>query len=197
MSSGIPFPEIQFSSWRNDELSDPNGTRHLVSGHFAYTKLVGRGCGESLVFDGLVLNAGSNEPFVGSDVVVLNVSIPNFGELSASGVTALYNMRLWIPAGSGTVLDELPGIHLEFQTNTAWIPNLVFPSGGGQEFLRELPSQFNVRRIDGRAELLSFNNENVSEWIYMRMFLDATFPLGTFGACGSGVLRPRLTFDFY
>jgi len=28
------------------------------------------------------------------------------------------------------------------------------------------------------------------------MFIDSRFPLGTFGVCGSGSLRPRLTFDF-
>lgn len=194
MSSGILFPEIQFSSWRNDELSDPDGTRHLVSGHFAYTKLVGTGCDNALVFPGLVLDAGENEPFAESDVVVLNISVPNFGELNASGLSAVYNMKLWVPSGS--VLDA-PGSNLEFQTSPTWTPNLVFPSGGGQQFLRELPSQFNIQRIDGAAELTSFNNDHVSEWVYMKMFLDSDFSLGAFGACGSGTLRVRLTFDFY
>lgn len=194
MSSGILFPEIQFSSWRNSELGDPNGTRHLVSGHFAYTKLVSTGCDDALVFPGLILNAGENEPFAQSDVVVLNISVSNMGELNASGLSTVYNMRLWIPSGS--VLDE-PGSNLEFQTSPVWTPNLVFPSGGGQQFSRELPSQFNVRRINGQAELTSFNNDHVSEWIYMKMFLDADFPIGTFGVCGSGTLRVRLTFDFY
>jgi hypothetical protein len=149
------------------------------------------------VFPNLVLNVGENEPFTGSDVVVLNMSVPNFGELQASGLNAVYNMKLWIPTGSGSVLDDLPGVHLEFQTSGVLVPNLSLPSGAGQEFLRDLPSQFNVRRIDGQAELTSFNNDNVSEWIYMRMFVDAQLPVGTYGICGSGVLRPRLTFDFY
>lgn len=196
MSSGVPFPDLQFSSWRNSELADPIGTRHLVSGAFAYDKLLGRGCINALTFNSLQLDASSNQPFVGSDIAVFNVSVPNFGELQASGLEAVYNMRLWIPAGSGTVLD-LPGSHLEFQTSGAWVPNLNLPSGAGQEFLDELPSQFNLQRFDGRGELLSFNDENVSEFVYMRLFLDADFPLGDFGVCGSGLLRIRLTFDFY
>jgi hypothetical protein len=196
MSSGVPFPDLQFSSWRNTELADPIGTRHLVSGAFAYDKLLGRGCTNALTFNSLQLDALSNEPFVGSDVAVINVSVPNFGELQASGLNAVYNMRLWIPSGSGTVTD-LPGVHLEFQTSGAWVPNLNFPSGAGQEFLGTLPTQFNLRRFDGLNELLSFNDENVSEFVYMRLFLDADFPLGDFGICGSGLLRPRLTFDFY
>jgi hypothetical protein len=196
MSSGVPFPEIQFSSWRNSELADPIGTRHLVSGAFAYDKLLGKGCIGALTFNNLRLDLNSNDPFVGSDVAVINVSVPNFGELQASGLTAVYNMKLWLPAGSGTILD-LPGSHLEFQTSGAWVPNLSFPSGAGQEFLDTLPTQFNLQRFDGRGELISFNDENVSEFVYMRLFLDADFPLGDFGICGSGLLRPRLSFDFY
>jgi len=196
MSSGVPFPDIQFSSWDNTEIADPVGTRHLVSGSFAYDKLLGKGCVSSLSFNGLQLSLGNNDPFVGSNVAVVNISVPNFGELQASGITALYNMRIWLPAGSGTVLD-LPGSHLEYQTSGAWVPNLAFPSGAGREFEGILPSQFNLRRVDGRAELLSYNDENVSEYIYMRLFLDSDFPVGDFGICGSGLLRPRLTFDFY
>lgn len=196
MSIGVPFPDIQFSSWRNDELADPLGTRHLVSGHFAYIKRVATGCDDSLVFPNLTLNAGDNDPFVGSDIIVLNVSVPNFGELQASGLTAVYNMRLWAPDGSGTIL-ALPSTHLQFQTDPLWTPNLSFPSGAGQQFLGTLPTQFNLRRVDGRSELLSYNDDNVSEWVYMRLFLDGGFPVGTFGACGSGTFRLRLTYDFY
>ena len=196
MSSGVPFPTIQISSWDNAELADPIGTRHLVSGAFAYDKLVGLGCGLAMAFNGLRLDAGSNQPFIGSDVAVVNFSVSNMGELQASGLNAIYNMRFWIPAGSGSIIDT-PGAHLEFFASGLWVPNVDFPSGHGQEFLRTLPTQFNVRQNAGRNELTSFSDEETSEYVYMRMFLDETFPLGTFGVCGSGSLRPRLTFDFY
>jgi hypothetical protein len=196
MPSGVPFPEIRFSSWKNAELADPVGTRHLVSGSFAFDKVVGIGCASSMPFNNLRLNLGNNDPFVGSNVAVINISVPNFGELQSSGLSTIYNMKLWIPSGSGAILD-LPGSHLQFETSGTWLPNLTFPSGAGQAFLRALPTQFNVRRIDGRPEILSFNDANVSEWIYMRLFLDASFPVGSFGACGSGTFRPRLTYDFY
>jgi len=196
MSSGVPFPVLQFSSWDNSEFADPVGTRHLVSGAFAYDKLVGIGCDFAMAFNNLQLNAGENQPFVGSNVAVINFSVPNMGELQASGLTAVSNFRLWIPAGSGSIIDT-PGAHLEFFTSGVWSPNVDFPSGHGQPFLRTLPTQFNVRQIDGRAELTSYTDVEVSEWIYIKMFLDERFPLGTFGVCGSGSLRPRLTFDFY
>ena len=190
------LPEIRFSAWKNDELADPVGTRHLVSGAFAYDKQIGLGCSNALVFGNLRLNLGDNTPFASSDVAVVNFSFPNFGDLQASGLSTISNMRIWLPAGSGTVLD-LPGSHLQFQTSGVWAPNLTFPSGAGQPFLSTVPSQFNVRRIDGIPKITSFNDANVSEWIYIRLFLDADFPVGTYGACGSGMLRIRLTYDFY
>lgn len=196
MSSGVPFPSIQFSTWDNTELADPSGTRHLVSGAFAYDKLVGLGCGLAMAFNELLLNAGENEPFASSNVAVLNIAVPNIGELQSSGLTGIYNMKMWIPAGSGSVIDT-PGAHLEFFTSGLWVPNVDFPSGHGQEFLRTLPTQFNVRRQDGNNELVGYQDTQVSEYIYMRMFLDERFPVGTYGVCGSGSLRPRLTFDFY
>jgi hypothetical protein len=192
----VPIPSIQFSSWKNTELADPVGTRHLVSGAFAYDKLLGLGCSNAMAFANLKLNLLDNSPFIGSTVAVVNLCVPNFGTLQASGLSAVYNMRLWLPSGSGTVINRT-GISLQFQTSGVWVPNLSFPSGFGQTFLTTLPTQLNVRRIDGRYELLSYNDQNVSEWIYMRLFVDSNFPVGTYGICGSGLLRPRLTFDFY
>lgn len=192
----VPVPTIRFSSWNNSELADPVGTRHLVSGAFAYDKELGLGCSNAMSFSNLILSLANDDPYVGSTVAVVNVSVPNFGTLQASGLNAVYNFKLWIPSGSGTAIN-LPGASLQFITSGVWIPNLTFPSGFGQTFLSTLPTQFNLRRIDGRAELVSFNDVNVSEWIYMRLFLDRDFPVGTYGACGSGSLRPRLTFDFY
>jgi hypothetical protein len=192
----VPIPTIRFSSWFNSELADPVGTRHLVSGAFAYDKELGIGCPNAMSFANLKLSLANDDPFVGSDVKVVNVCVPNFGTLQASGLSAVYNMRLWLPSGSGTAIG-ITGASLQFATSGVWVPNLSFPSGFGQTLLTTLPTQFNLRRIDGRSELISFNDQNVSEWIYMRLFLDRDFPVGTYGICGSGLLRPRLTFDFY
>lgn len=196
MSSGVLLPQIRFASWNNSELADPAGTRHLVSGAFAFDKVVGLGCSNAMAFNNLRLNAAGSEPYASSNVAVVNFCFPNFGDLQASGIDTITNFRLWLPNGSGTVLD-LPGSHLQFQASGVWAPNLTFPSGAGQPFLGTVPSQFNVRRIDGSPSIVSFNDANVSEWIYMRLFLDAEFPVGTYGVCGSGLLRIRLTYDFY
>lgn len=190
------LPEIRFASWNNNELADPVGTRHLVSGAFAFDKVIGLGCDKALTFNGLRLNLANGDAFVGSNIAVVNFCFPNFNDLIASGYSSISNMTLWLPNGSGTVLD-VPGAHLQFQTSGTWVPYLSFPSGAGQPFLSTLPSQFNVRRIDGNPNILGFGDTNVSEWIYIRLFLDASFPVGTYGPCGSGLFRIRLTYDFY
>lgn len=196
MSLGSSLPEIRFSSWDNREFADPIGTRHLVNSAFAYDKLLGTGCENTMAFNGLRLFIG--QPFVESNINVLNFSFPNFGDLQASGFTTISNMKLWLPAGSGTVFTTVKtGSHFQFEARGEWIPNIGFPSGAGQEFSDTLPSQFNVRRIDGSPEITGFSDTQVSEWIYLRIFLDADFPVGTYGICGSGLIRMRLTYDFH
>lgn len=191
----IPFPIIRFASWDASE-TDPVGSRHIESGAFAYDKTVGLGCDAALAIDGLRLNLTTGDTFVESDVAVLNFAFPNFGELTASGITTINNIRMWLPAGSGSVLD-VPGISLQYQTSQTWIQNPSFPSGAGNEFPTTIPGSSNIRRIDGSEAITSFNDANVSEWIYLRVFMDANFPVGTYGICGSGLLRPRLTYDFF
>jgi hypothetical protein len=192
----VPYPQIRFASWDNSETANPLGTRHIVSGAFAFDRVVSTGVGNALGLSNMRLNLGAGDPYASSNVAVVNICVPNFGTLQASGLSTVTNMRLWIPSGSGAILD-LAGSHLQFQPSGAWLPNLTFPSGAGQPFLRTEPTQFNVRRIDGSPAITSFNDNNVSEWIYIRMFLDASFPVGSYGVGGSGLLRPRLTYDFY
>jgi hypothetical protein len=196
MPSTVPIPTIQFSAWNNTELANPIGTRHLVSGSFAYTKLLGTGCSNAMTFGNLTLDLANNDPYASSDVVVLNFCVPNFDTLVASGLSTVNNFRLWLPSGSGTASTH-PGVSLQYYINSSWLPNLTFPSGFGQTFSSTIPLTANVARIDGQLELLAYNDSNVSQWIYMRLFADSSLPVGTYGICGSGLLRPRLTFDFY
>lgn len=190
------LPQARFCSWDNSEPADPGANRHIPSGSFAFQKLIGTGCASSLNISRLILNTSSSDPYVTSEVAVVNFSFPNFSDLVASGYTSIDNMRLWIPSGSGTVLN-LPGISLEYRTSGEWQPSLSFPSGAGTALPTSLPSTPNIYRIDGSSIINNYNSSNASEWIYLRFFVDSAFPVGSYGACGSGVLRPRLTYDFY
>ena len=192
----LPIPQIKFASWNNKEPADPVGTRHISSGSFAFLNEVGIGCESALKFRGLRLNINNNTPFIGSDIAVINFCFPNFGGLQASGITAINNMKIWLPSGSGTILDT-GSAYLQYSTSGTWLPNLNFPSGAGSQLPNQLPEHANIHRIDGNYEINSFNDQNVSQWIYLRIFLDSDFPVGQYGACGSGIFRIRLTYDYY
>lgn len=188
------LPQAQFLSFNTAELADPGITRHLPSGSPAYIKNVTVGCTGALVFEDLKLEPPAT--VASSKVAAVNLSFPNFADLISSGLQAIYNMRVFIPTGSGNVLD-LPGISLQYIPSGIWRPNLDFPSGLGQTFVGTLPSQFNLKRIDGRPELFGYSALNCSEYLYMRLFVDETFPIGLFGICGSGLLRIRCVYDFF
>ena len=190
------LPQARFCSWNNSEPTDPGVSRHVVSGSFAFSKQLGLGCANSLNFSKLIFNAATSPSYASSEVAVVNFTFPNFSDLVASGYTAIDNMRMWIPASSGTPLD-LDGIAMEFRTSGVWVSNLSFPSGAGSQFPSSLPLLPNISRIDGNTYINGFGASNASEWIYIRVFADSSFPPGAYGACGSGVLRPRLTYDFY
>lgn len=196
MPLNVPIPEIRFSAWVNNDLANPIGTRHLVSGAFSYIKPLGLGCGNAMSFNNLTLNLANNDQYASSDVMVVNFCIPNFDTLIASGVTTVNNFKLWLPNGSGTAATA-PGVDLQYYVSSSWLPNLAFPSGFGSSFSSTVPASYNITRIDGGLDLVGYNDSNVSQWIYLRLFVDGRLPVGTYGICGSGLLRPRLTFDFY
>lgn len=197
MSAGIPFPTIAFNSFNITE-SDPDIARHIVSGSFAYDRRLGiDDCNTALDFGTITLTGTSLSGL--SDVAVINIAFPDLETLNAqSGApTVVNNMKLYLPSGSGTVLDE-PGISLQYMTSGVWLQNYTFPSGEGQEFARSLPEIQNLLRIDGFHSISGFAASEVTEYIYMRLFINDQFPIGSFGSvCGSGLLRPRLVYDFY
>lgn len=198
MSVNLPIPNIRFSSWDNHEPVEPVGVRHLVSGSFAYISELGTGCDSALSFTNLRLDVAT-QSVASSDVAVVNFAIPNFPELVSSGISSVNNFRLWLPEGSGTVTD-LDGISIEYQLHSNWRNSSIyttFPSGAGATFSGIQPTTYNITRIDGSHEITGYDDDNVSQWIYLRAFLDQEFPVGSYGVCGSGLMRLRLTYDFY
>lgn len=199
MSSGIAFPTLNFNSFNVFEF-DPGNARHVVSGSFAYDRLLGiNECLTTLDFGTLTLNIGDSQ--IASNVVPVNFAFPDLETLAAqSGVpTVINNFKLWLPNGSGALLDN-PNGRLEVVTSGEWVRGFAFPSGGGEVLPSILPTVQNIFRLDGHHSISGYKASEVSQYIYFRLFLGADFPTGTFGgngACGSGILRPRLTYDFY
>jgi hypothetical protein len=108
----------------------------------------------------------------------------------------VYNFRFWVPLASGTAINS-PHASLQFIPSGVWTPNFAFPSGAGQSIPFSLPDGPNLSRIDGGVSITGYSAAQTTQYIYLRLFLDANFPTGNFGICGSGLLRPVLSFDFY
>lgn len=197
MSSGIAFPTIALNSFDVSE-TDPGAARHLVSGSFAYDRLLGiDDCNTALDFGLLSLALGGSA--VESNVVPVNFAFADLETLaSQSGVpTVINNFKLWLPSGS---LFDNPNGRLEIVTSGSWVQNFTYPSGGGEELPSIIPVVQNIFRLDGNHSISGYKATEVSQWMYFKVFLGADFPTGTFGAngaCGSGILRPRITYDFY
>lgn len=199
MSSGIAFPTIIFNSFNVFEF-DPGAARHLVSGSFAYDRLLGIDeCLTTLDFGTLNLTIGDAQ--VSSNVIPVNFAFSDLETLAAqSGVpTTVNNFKLWLPPGSGELLDN-PNARLEVVVSGEWVRGFTYPSGGGETLPTSLPGTQNIFRLDGHHSINGYKASEVSQYMYFRLFLGADFPTGTFGgngSCGSGILRPRLTYDFY
>jgi hypothetical protein len=198
MTLDIPFPTLNINSF-NVGAPDPDSTRHLVSGSLAYNRLLGiEDCGLALDFGTITLTVDDIEAV--SNVIAVNYAFPDFGTLIAQSgePTQINNFKLWLPEESGTVLVP-PGISLQVVTSGDWVLNFAFPSGGGEELSSTLPLFQNLFRLDGHSTLSGYAATEVTQYVYFRLFLDVDFPIGSFGlGCGgSGILRPRLTYDFY
>lgn len=188
------IPSLRVHAFNSAEFADPGVTRHLESGSFAYIKTVGTGCLQAMEFENLKLDLTIGQSVAGSKVAVINFVAPNIGIIS--GITAVDNFRFWLPAASGTAINS-PYASLQYTVSGIWIPNPVFASGQGSVVPTTMPSNQNVYRIDGNAGFSAYNADNASQYIYLKLFLSQDFPTGTFGICGSGLLRMLISYDFY
>lgn len=188
------IPSLRVHAFNSAEFADPGVTRHIESGSFAYIQTVGTGCLQAMEFQNLKLDMTLGQTVAGSKVAVINFVAPNLGIIS--GMSAVDNIRFWLPSASGTAINS-PFASLQYTVSGIWIPNPVFASGQGQVVPNTLPSTQNVFRIDGHSALQAYNAANASQYIYLKLFLSQDFPTGTFGICGSGLFRMLLSYDFY
>jgi len=96
---------------------------------------------------------------------------------------------VWSGAGSGIVQI--------MQGGSSWLYYLSMPSGSSPVLTTSIPSIPNVRRQDGTAALAAQDDLNSSEFVYLNLILPIGFPLGSFGVCGSGLLRFGLVFNYW
>jgi hypothetical protein len=78
-----------------------------------------------------------------------------------------------------------------------WRFNLEMPSGIFSRLTTSIPTFQNVFRQDGSNGLLAEDDANSSEFIYLNIVIPLGHPLGSYGVCGSGLLRFGLVFNYY
>jgi len=71
------------------------------------------------------------------------------------------------------------------------------PSGAVERLPLVVPTLANVKRQDGTAGLVGETDANSSEFVYLNLVIPLGTPLGSYGVCGSGLLRFGLTFNFW
>jgi len=200
-------PEVRIFEYDTAEIADPSGTRHIPGGSFAFKQRVSLGCmtadpanpgttSGTIVFEGLkfeIVNgvAPDNDA---SKVTALTIGVGGIG----SGISDLKlylaeDTGLTIPANS---VGQDPAF-LQFAVSGTWQPNPVWPSGITDRLTTTIPTNPNVFRQDGANVLISNDDQNASQFIYLNLVVPWGFPLGEYGVCGSGLVRLGLLFNFY
>ena len=206
-------PIIYFYEFDTREVADPSGYRHIANGSFAFNSVVASGCSKytdgGLPTSSGVLSSGTLF-FPGTRFDLTN--IPTKDHIASTPVAVLLhlgtsgvgigNLRFYLTEDTAITIPPqsvgLPPGFVQFAASGLWQPNCVLPSGAGTRLLRrEVPSTANFSRQDGIPVLVGEDDRNVSQYLYMNLILPIGFPIGTFGACGSGDLRFGVLYDYF
>jgi len=200
-------PLIRVFSWDVAEIASPVGHRTVPGGSFAFKHMVSSGCMTAdplnpattsgvLLFEGTKFDLTNLPlpPHLASKPACLTFNLANSGvavsDLSLFLIDdSALRAGVWSGAGSGIVQI--------MQGGSSWLYNLSMPSGSSPVLTTSIPSIPNVRRQDGTAALAAQDDLNSSEFVYLNLILPIGFPLGSFGVCGSGLLRFGLVFNYW
>lgn len=206
MSAG-DFPIIRAFAWNVAEIASPVGTLNIPGGAFAFKYIVASGCSKAdsnfpattsgtLMFEDTQfdLSQGSLPSHLASKPIAITFN------LAASG-TAISDLRLFLTDDSVFQACRDRGLDSGFvqfaPSGSNWRYNLTMPSGIFQRLSTTLPTYQNIHRQDGDNGLLFQDAQNSSEFVYLNVILPLGTPLGTFGVCGSGLLRFGLVFNYW
>jgi hypothetical protein len=200
------LPEIRVHRWDTAEAASPVGARNIPGG-FAFMHIVASGCKHpdpslpnymtsgTLIFEETEFNlTGSVSPHLASKTTAITLHLVNSG-------VAIDDIRLYLVDGSalrGSVNYGLdPGFVQYAPSGALWKYNLTLSSGSVARLPNSVPSSQNVFRQDKSPALVGEDDQNSSEFVYLNLVLPLGFPLGTFGVCGSGLLRLGISFNYW
>lgn len=201
------FPDIRVFQWDTSELSSPVGLRNIPGGSPAFQRMVSSGC--STFNPNLPSTTSGVLLFENTKFDLTNLPLPSHlvskttaitFNLSASG-EAMSDIKLYIADESALLGSKDEGNEqaiVQFSTRgSSWLPNLVLASGSVSTLPTTVPLAQNVFRQDGGNALVGEDDGNSSEFIYLNMIIPLGYPLGTYGACGSGNLRMSIIFNYW
>ena len=172
------FPTVQFIEF--DKTVDPSGFRHISASGI---KTLDTSTNGYLDFGNV--NTTSSGTISATKMVVFRAS--NMAD--ASGI---YNLRFFLQNASA------------FNTGTYRFLYRVATHYQGSSFSLSLadldtptsePSQ-NVLATNGLASISGITDNDVSQYIYLGVYVGKDVPYGTYGGFGAGSFRYRMVYDF-
>lgn len=201
------FPIIRVFEWETSEIASPVGTRHIPGGSFAFKQIVSSGCRSAdpnnpattsgtLLFENATFDLTSLPlpSHIASKVTAITFN------LAASG-TAISDLRLYLVDDTAFQASRDQGLDRGFvqyaPSGSRWLINPVFASGAVARLSTTVPAKQNVFRQDRNPGLVGQDDLNSSEFVYMNIVVPLGTPFGTYGVCGSGLLRFGLIFNYW
>lgn len=174
----MAFPTIQFIEF--NKAVDPSGFRNIPASGIATL---------GTTFDGLLSFGGVNTSVSGviSDTKMIIARVEDLGD--ASGV---FNLRFFLQSASAFNVGNYRFLQ---RISTDYLgPNFSLTLADTDVAIVE-PSQ-NLLATNGQPVLSGLTDNDVSQYIYLAVFIDTDVPFGTYGGAGQGSFRYRLTYDF-
>jgi hypothetical protein len=197
----VNVPLIHFYEYDVSEVASPIGLRHIEGAGFAFEQRLALGCqtytgigtSGTLNFGELQFDFSAPVSHVESDVQAVIMRIANSGFV-------LTNMRLYLTDDTALRVARDAGLDpafVQYTTSGIWQPNALLPSGAGTRLSTTIPATQNLFRQDGNSRIDRNDDHDVSQFIYMNIVAPLGIPLGTFGVCGSGLLRFAVQYDYF
>lgn len=201
------FPVIRVFEWNTSEVASPVGNRTSPGGTFAFKQMVSSGCSTSSI-NSPGLTSGVLE-FEGTKFDTTGASLPSHLESKVTAITfnvahsgtAISDLRLFVADDSAFQGSADQGLDRGFiqysPSGSNWLPSVEMPSGSVDRLPFIVPLSQNVFRQDGSPGIVGQDDQNSSEFVYLNIVLPLGTPLGSYGVCGSGLLRLGLVFNYW
>jgi len=193
-------PIIEIFEYDTTEIASPIGQRHTEGGAFAFIQRVSFGCktytgpgtSGTLMFRDVKFNPASPVSHINSRVAAMTLRMATSG-------ARLSDMKVFLSQGSALSGSRDVGLDpaiIQYAASGIWQPHPIWPSGITNRLPSVVPSTPNLFRQDGDNKIDGQGDQDSSQFMYMNLIVPFGYPLGTYGVCGSGLLRIGIVYDY-